>query len=352
MSARRWCTVQQQQHLADSASECLAGSTLEWLPHGQPSESQPKTAFRSHTRMSHQLAHLRSLLWRPLQAEGFLDFPVAVSTGQAGAAGSFHTNPWLSRVPLELPRVDRLLAARVYQEVEMAVAAAACGLLQQQKWLRLFDFATTLGLDLPAWLRVHSNGDLLEQLDQPHKRGSLKHMSGTDGLTFSLTAKAQPERAGPASVLAAAGRRPTAARLFSEAVFSFAQQLRIGDTCVSLRLKRPFLHECSRLLLERKCKRRSPTWKDEAQVADTGAEVLKTAFRHSRICTAYLVPPLCTNGNREQQAAAEIARYLANVLLLSGHPAYSLALAAAVRDRDSVAQILSWCPLLRSFFQQ
>ncbi|CDJ49855.1 hypothetical protein, conserved [Eimeria brunetti] len=354
VSASKRSKVEQQQPSAESAAEAHVGCAVQWLWQGQPTQTQRKFQHKRGTRISRQLADMRSLLWRPLRAEGLLNFPDTECATDAGADGSFCSNTWFPPVPLELPRAERLLAARVYEEVETAVAVAATALLQQQKWLQLFDFATTLALDLPAWLRGHGNGDLLKDLDQPHMRSNQQESLGTDGLTISSSALTVPEGAGPSSTAATGGATPTAAQifhpLFSEAVSSFTEQLCIGDMPVPLRLKRPFLLPRSSLDAERKHKQLSLVWKDELQVEGRAAAVLRTACRQSRICTASLVPPLCSNGDRQQQATAEIARYLANVLLLSGHPGYTLALAAAVRDRDAAKQILSWYPQLRSSF--
>ncbi|CDI85374.1 hypothetical protein, conserved [Eimeria praecox] len=283
----------------------------------------------------------------PLQAEDLLSSPLTGSTTGTAVGGSLCANPWLAHAPLELPLVDRLLAARVYQEVETTVAAAASALLQQHKWLRLFDFATTLGLDLPAWLRGHSKGDLLEPLDQPQRRSSKQHIHGTSGLAISLSGETVQEGTGSTSPTATVGVAPNAAHrvplLFSEAVSSFSQQLCIGDTPVSLRLKKTFAHECSWSSVETRRKQGRPTWKDPLQAADSAAG----AGRLSQVCTASPVPRPYSNRKRQEQSAAEIARYLANVLLLSGHPVYTLALATAVRDRNAVAQILSWYPQLQ-----
>ncbi|CDJ33117.1 uncharacterized protein EMH_0014850 [Eimeria mitis] len=344
--------AQQQQLWAEPASVAPVGCPVQRRREGQHSEGQQNFVYKRRTRRkSHQVSQLRSLLWRPLHAED-LNFQITESTAEAGADDSFSTNPWLSRVPLELPHVDRLLAARVYQEVERTVAAAASALLQQQQWLRLFDLATTLALDLPAWLRGHSKGDLLDQVDQRHKQNTQKQMPGADGLATS-TAKTVPEGTEHSCRAATAGAAATASQvlpLFSEAVLSFTQQLCIGDTPLSLRLKRPLILDCSSSSVEEKYKQLYPAWQGELQVAGSAAAVLEMACRQSWTCTASLVPPLCSNWNRQQHAAAEIARYLANVLLRSGLPVYTLALAAAARDRVAAAQIFGWYPRLRCLF--
>lgn len=343
--------VQREQASVQSASEGPTEIEMQLLRQRHPAGGQQKSAHtRRAARMSSRLTQLRSLLWRPVQTDEWSSSPAKGSTGKAGVDCSFLTNPWLSRVPLELRRVDRLLAAQVYREVEAAVAAAASALLKQHKWLQLFDFATTLGVDLPAWLRGRSKSDLLDRVNQPNTQTNQEQIPWTEGLAISSTAKTVPERAGPRSTTATGGAAPTAAqvlsRLFSEAVCSFTQQLCIGDMPVSLCLKQSFVRDCSRLFMEEKCQQQSPSWKDGLQVA----ALLETACRQSPKYTACVVPPLCSNGNRQQQATSEMARYLARVLLLSGHPVYTLALAAAVRDREAAAQILSWYPQLRCFF--
>ncbi|KAL8434644.1 hypothetical protein ACSSS7_003042 [Eimeria intestinalis] len=323
-------------------------------------------------RSSRQQVDLRPLLWRPLQQELQLS---AACGSTAAASAAAEGEPWLSRVPLELPSEDRLLAARVYQEVEAAVAAVAAACLQQQQWLRLFEFATALALDLPAWLRNSSNLCELqpcaarhqqkqqEQHQQPsyHRqqqqrqpdRKELQQQSDRHqqqqqlGLTGDETPMMQPVPTGTQKGLLAQpadaeAERKSISSVFFSAVSSFLLQLPAGDEPISLHLQRRLAPALS--VVQQQQKRHNASFAEQRE-----DPMLPTSISSSKAPVSQL-PLLCSNGSKQREVAGEIARYLANVLLLTGLPLHTLALAAAVRDRRAAAQILSWYPHLRECF--
>ncbi|KAL8448343.1 hypothetical protein Emed_003873 [Eimeria media] len=310
-------------------------------------------------RSSRQQVDLRPLLWRPLQHELQLSAACGSGVAASSAAESAEGEPWLSRVPLELPPEDRLLAARVYQEVEAAVAAVAAACLQQQQWLRLFEFATALALDLPAWLRSSSSLSELQscaarqqqkeqqQHQQPGNHRQQQQQQHQLGLVRDESFKMQPASTASQSSVAAQPAAAEAARksvasVFFSAVSSFLVQLPAGDEPISLRLQRRLAPALSVV--------QQPQQRQEAAFSKQRADpMFPASFPSPRVHVSQL-PLFCCNGNKQREVAAEIARYLANVLLLSGLPLHTLALAAAVRDSRAAAQVLSWYPDLRECF--
>ncbi|KAL8443961.1 hypothetical protein Emag_005745 [Eimeria magna] len=311
-------------------------------------------------RSSRQQVDLRPLLWRPLQHELQLNAACGSGAPASAAADSAEGEPWLSRVPLELLPEDRLLAARVYQEVEAAVAAVAIACLQQQQWLRLFEFATALALDLPAWLRSSSSLSELQpcagrqqqkeqqQHEQPSYHRQQQQQQQQLGLVGDESSKMQPaSTASQSSVIVqpaeAEAERKSITSVFFSAVSSFLVQLPAGDEPISLQLQRRLAPPLS--VVQRQQRRQGAAF--SKQRADPMG--LSASFPSPKAHVSQL-PLFCCNGNKQKEIAAEIARYLANVLLLSGLPLHTLALAAAVRDSKAAAQVLSWYPDLRECF--
>lgn len=339
----------QRQLSPQSACASSNEDVLERAQKLQPgNHQQSQNRQKSGRRMHQNLSELQSFLWRPLQAEFHLNFTGTQHTGDDVEESSL-IDPWLCRVPEGLPPVDRLTAARVYREVEVAVTIAASSLLRQHKWLQLFDFATTLALDLPAWLRNRSS-DLLELPCEPNKEIGKQKSVSADAWIVTSTADvhgyAKREKAADTDVSIRLPQvlPPT----FTAAVSSFAEQLCVGRAAVHLHLRRPTEHNRRPLKEQRNQQRflaeRMP------QPAPFGAAVLSAAFTESGTCPSSLFPRLCSTGNRQERATTEIARYLASVLLLSGYPVYTLALALAVRDQRAIAQIIKWYPGLRRHF--
>ncbi|KAL8275015.1 hypothetical protein Esti_001071 [Eimeria stiedai] len=323
---------------------------------------------------SRQQVDLRPLLWRPLQQELQLSAACGSGAAASAAAASAAGEPWLSRVPLELPPEDRLLAAKVYQEVEAAVAAVAAACLQQQQWLRLFEFATALALDLPAWLRSSRSLSELQscaarqqqkeqqqhqqpshhrqqqqqqpdvkELQQQSDREQQQHQLGLTGDEGSVqpALTASPKSAAAQTAEAGAGVKSISSVFFS-AVSSFLLQLPAGDEPISLRLQRRLAPALSVVQQQQQ--------RQEGDSSKQLADWMPLASFPSPKPHVSQLPLLCSNGSKQKEVAAEIARYLANVLLLSGLPLHTLALAAAVRDSRAAAQVLSWYPNLRECF--
>ena len=340
---------QEQQH---STGPAAAGEAQQQSPlQLQQQQKQQQQQQLRLERKSQQREQLRSLLWRPLQQELQLDAAAAAETPRNGSAAAAAVaaaagEPWLSRVPVELPPGDRLLAARVYQDVEAAVAAAAATLVQQQQWLRLFDLATTLALDLPAWLRSCSSHYFLLPVAQPQQKRQQQQQLGEDATAAEETTEE------PTAAAAAAAAAPAA---FFAAVSSFLEQLPVGDTAVSLRLqwrlvpglRRLQQHAHQEQLPGDKPKPKMSSPISAAAAAAAAGNVYPSQMRKT---TSPQLSLLCNSGYKQQEAAAEIARYLANVMLLAGMPVYTLALAAAVGDSKSASQVLRWYPCLCGCF--
>lgn len=303
--------LKQDKRCLDS-SAAAAAATESQMPQQRRQLRQTRRQQRK-TRRQHQLREtqqneLQQLLWRPLQQDMELKAPVTTAATEAA-------EPWLSCVPSELSTQQRLQAARVYRDVEAAVAAVAVACLQQQQWLRLFEFATALALDLPAWLRGCSDltTSTAHKLQQQQRRDSAQ---GEPGI-------------------------PTVAPAFFATVSSFLLQLPVGPGPVCLRLRRHRVAD-TRAFVHRK-QQPQPSCPLSERLKSAALTALKSSVRQQ-------LPLLSSNEFKQQQVAAEIARYLANVLLLSGLPMHTLALAVAVRDSTAAAQILQWYPEVRACF--
>lgn len=339
-----------QRHLSPQAA-CASSNedVLERAQKLQPRNHQQSRNRQKNGRRMHQnLSELQSFLWRPLQEEIRLNITGTQNTGD-GVEESSLIDLWLCRVPEGLPPVDRLTAARVYREVEVAVTFAASSLLRQHKWLQLFDFATTLALDLPAWLRNRSS-DLLELSCEPNKEiGKQKSVSADIWIVTSTAETADVHgyaKGGKTADTDVSIRLPQMLpRTFTAAVSSFAEQLCVGRAAIPLHLRKPTEH--NRRPLEEQRSQQYFLAEHKPQPAPFGSAVLSATFTQSGTSPSSLFPRLCSMGNRQEQATTEIARYLARVLLLSGYPAYTLALASAVRDQKAIAQIIKWYPELR-----
>ncbi|XP_026193058.1 uncharacterized protein LOC34623350 [Cyclospora cayetanensis] len=332
-------SIGDQHHWESSALKSASDMASQRAPKAERAISQQKAKQQRRLQeRNRQREELQSLLWRPLNGGVHLSGDAtfahpAVNEGN-GLFAMTLGEPCLSCVPLELAAEDRLLAARIYQEVENAVAVAAQTLFRQQQWLRLFEFATILALDLPSWLRDHRSSTLWHPTRPPHQQD-------TNARLVCVTAV--PDTASPTrAAKEAAGVLP---RDFFAAVSSFAQQFPVGEKPIFLHLHRPRRQKSSTLRVQRQAQQHPQV--HVARMPTEAAPVPEMQSAVVPVSTVLQAHSFCTSGNMQYHSAAQIARYLGNVLLLAGHPMYALALAAAVRDMQAATHLLGWFPEMR-----
>lgn len=253
-----------------------------------------------------------ALLWRPLQP--------------SDASDSARDWPCEALLPPELSLEERALAAAALRELERTVTKALLFWIKNRLWLRLFQVAVALALDLPSWLKPHSAALTGAMMGGLIEEGSTEtQLCSTDRRTEDACGVLN-------------------ARRFLNVANSFALQMP----------PRPCWPSSSATATEKKdfFRRREEDVKAEeaegkaAAVAAPSLELESSDIRSGLrlFCIENRQPLLCDPCARGEETAAEIRRYFLSVFEGAGLPLHALALAASNADCVAAVAVFAKSP--------